>query len=70
MELKEKLKALKDRLKNPFDYEGLEREFMELESLIKNAKPEEVRESLKDYEEVKKLLRRNLELFARLYGVG
>ncbi len=69
MELKEKIKALKERLKDPFDYEGLENEFIELEKMMREASPETLKEIAKDYEDVKNLIRRNLEIFAKLYGV-
>ncbi|RUM32007.1 MAG: hypothetical protein DSY42_01875 [Aquifex sp.] len=69
MRIKEKLKQIKDKVKNPFNIEGLEEDFLELESLIKETSKEELRMIYKDYEEVKKLLRRNVEILKRLYEV-
>ncbi|HIC87464.1 MAG TPA: hypothetical protein EYG91_06500 [Aquifex aeolicus] len=69
MRIKEKLKQIKDRLKDPFNIEGLEEDFLELESLIKGTSKEELRMIYKDYEEIKKLFRRNVEILKRLYEV-
>ncbi|HIQ48734.1 MAG TPA: hypothetical protein EYH58_03755 [Aquifex aeolicus] len=69
MRIKEKLKQIKDKLKDPFNIERLEEDFLELESLIKETSKEELRVIYKDYEEVKKLLRRNVEILKRLYEV-
>jgi len=54
MRIKEKLKQIKDKLKDPFNIERLEEDFLELESLIKETSKEELRVIYKDYEEVKR----------------
>lgn len=60
--MREKLAHLKGRLLNPFDVEGIDREMEELFEVMKLATPEELAEVSGEYEEVKELLIRNVEI--------
>jgi len=70
MGLVEKLREIRERLKDPFNCEGLAEEFEELEEMLKEASKEEALKAYPKYEEVKRLFFRNLELFKKLYEVG
>ncbi|WP_164930748.1 hypothetical protein [Aquifex aeolicus] len=70
MKLVEKLREVKEKIKNPFNYEGLEKDFMEIEELLEKASKEEVEKAYKEYEEVKRLFWRNVEILRKLYEVG
>jgi len=63
-DLREKLERLKDRLLDPFDVEGLERDFSELLELMKKASPQELREAQEVFEEVRALLVRNMDIIS------
>lgn len=64
MSLREKLGRLKERLLDPFNVEGLEKEFEELLEMMRGSNPEEIRSVLEDFEEVKELLFRNAEIIS------
>ena len=64
MGLREKLESLKERLLDPFNVEGLEKEFEELLEMMRNSDPEEIRNARKDFEEVRELLIRNVEIIS------
>ena len=60
--IKERLEAIKEKLLDPFNTEGLEEEFVSLLKLIESADWDQRRDIAKDFEEVKGLLVRNLEI--------
>ncbi len=60
--MREKLTYLKERLLNPFDVEGIDKEMEDLFEVMKGATPEELAEVSREYEEVKGLLTRNVEI--------
>jgi hypothetical protein len=60
--LKEKISKIKERLLDPFDTEGLERDLEELLNILRTAEPEDRLAIVEDFEEVKRLLRRNLSI--------
>ena len=60
--LREKVSEIREKLLDPFNWEGLERDFEELLLLVKEAKPEERLSIKEEFEEVKKLLERNLSI--------
>jgi len=62
--LKEKVRALKERLLDPFSVDGLEKEFEELLSYVQKAEPDELLAIRDEFEEVKTLLSRNLEIIS------
>ena len=62
--LRDKLKAVKERLLDPFDTEGLEKDFEELLDLFRSAKPRERLAVREEFEEVKALLERNLSIIS------
>lgn len=55
---------VKEILKNPFDTKDLELKLKKMYALMKNMSKEELLEVKRDYEEVKTLLSRNLEIIA------
>ncbi len=61
-QVKERLEALKRKLLDPFDVDGLEEEFALLLGTLKELPPEELEKVKRDWEEVKALLYRNLEI--------
>lgn len=63
-DLRRKVQDIREKLLDPFKAEGLEEEFKELYELMKRAKPEELRDVIEDFEEVRKLLMRNLSIIA------
>jgi len=70
MELVKKLREIKEKLKNPFNYEELVKDFKELEKMLKEVSKEEALEAYPKYEEVKRLFFRNVEVLRKLYEVG
>ncbi|MDQ7039060.1 MAG: hypothetical protein Q9N26_07715 [Aquificota bacterium] len=62
--LKDKLRTVKERLLDPFDTEGLERDFEELLDLFRSARPEERVSVREEFEEIKELLERNLSIIS------
>ncbi len=62
--IKEKVRALKERLLDPFSVDGLDREFEELLSCVQKAEPDELLAIRDEFEEVKALLSRNLEIIS------
>ncbi|NPA32396.1 MAG: hypothetical protein GXO04_02080 [Aquificae bacterium] len=67
--LREKIKEIKERLKDPFGVEGLEEELKQLTKLIKKADTDELLLVLSEYEEIKKLVARNIFILKKIYGV-
>jgi hypothetical protein len=63
-ELRDKILSLKERLLDPFSVDGLEREFEELLRLMKGAKPDELAQVKEEFEEIRSLLMRNLEIIS------
>jgi len=63
-ELREKILGIRERLLDPFRTEGLEEEFEELYELMRKANPKELRSVAEDFEEVRRLLFRNLSIIA------
>ncbi len=61
---KEKAFQVKEILKNPFDTKDLEFKMAELYELMKGMNREELLEVREDYEEIKNLLNRNIEIVA------
>jgi len=64
VDLREKIHTIRERLLDPFRTDGLEEEFEELYELMRRANPEELRGVMEDFEEVRKLLFRNLSIIA------
>lgn len=62
--IEEKLGCIKERLLDPFNVENLEKDFEELLGLMKKATPEELEKARGEFEEVKKLLSRNLSIIS------
>ncbi|RLJ69873.1 hypothetical protein BCF55_0130 [Hydrogenivirga caldilitoris] len=62
--IEEKLSRIKERLLDPFNVENLEKDFEELLGLMKKAAPEELEKARGEFEEVKKLLSRNLSIIS------
>ncbi len=62
--LKQKLGEIRERLMDPFNVEYLEKDFKELYELIKKAPAEDTYLIKKEFEEIRKLLFRNLSLIA------
>ena len=60
--LREKVLRIKERLLDPFDPEGLEREFEDLLTMVREAEPEDRISIREEFEEVKRLLVRNLSI--------
>ncbi|HIC97680.1 MAG TPA: hypothetical protein EYP11_04710 [Aquificaceae bacterium] len=73
--LAEKVRFIKERLLDPFNVEGLDRDMEELCELMSTAKKEELIKVAKDFAQIKVLLGRNigivsgaLELLIRRHG--
>ncbi len=64
MSLREKIEGLKERLLDPFDVEGLDREFEELLEMMSRAEPGEIKGLQDEFEEVRKLVKRNMEIIS------
>ncbi|NPA41603.1 MAG: hypothetical protein GXO18_04945 [Aquificae bacterium] len=64
MHLKEKINTIKEKLLDPFNVNDLEREFEELLNLMKNSDPKDILSIREDFEEVRKLLSRNLSIIS------
>jgi len=62
--LKGKLSSIREKLMDPFRVEGLEEDFAELLDILKKAKPEEIKSIKDDFEEVRRLLVRNLSIIS------
>ncbi len=62
--LREKVSLLKEKLLDPFNVDGLERDFEELLDLMKSSSPEDIVEVKNDFEEVRRLLSRNLGIIS------
>ena len=62
--LEEKIRLVRERLLDPFNVEGLERDFEELLQLMKNSSPEDLGRVREEFEEVKELLMRNLSIIS------
>ncbi len=60
--LREKLSRIRDKLLDPFDTEGIERELEEFLAMLRKASPEERKAVKEEFEEVKKLISRNLSI--------
>ena len=61
---REKALQVKEILKNPFDTKDLELKMAELYELMKGMNREELLAVREDYEEIKNLLNRNIEIVA------
>ncbi len=62
--IKERLESIKEKLLDPFNTDGLEEEFLSLLKLLESAEPDQRKVIAKDFEEVKGLLVRNLEIIS------
>ena len=67
--MEERLKRLKELLKDPFGVEEFLKELQEFEREAQNAQPETLKELMEEYEEVKRLFFRNYEMLRGLWEV-
>lgn len=67
--MEERLRRLKELLKNPFQVEEFLRELQEFEKEIQTLDPQTLRKIAKEYEEVKELFLRNYEMLRGLWEV-
>ncbi len=63
-ELREKILRIKERLLDPFKVDNLEEDFSDLLNLLKEADKREILEIREEFEEVKKLIERNLSIIS------
>ncbi len=62
--LKEKLELIRSKLLDPFRVEGLEEDFADFLEMVRKADPEELKSIEKDFQEVRRLLVRNLDIIS------
>lgn len=67
--MKERVRRLKELLKDPFRIEEFLKEIQELEKEIQNADKETLIEMLQEYKEVKELFLRNYEMLRGFWEV-
>ena len=67
--MEERLKKLKELLKDPFGVEEFLKELREFEREVQNAEPETLKEIAKEYEEIKRLFLRNYDMLRGLWEV-
>ena len=67
--MRERLKKLRELLKDPFGVEKFLKEFQEFEREVQNAHPETLKEIVEEYEEVKRLFFRNYKMLRGLWEV-
>ncbi len=63
-DLRKKILEVRDRLLDPFSVEDIERDFTELYSAFRRATPEEIVSVREEFEEIRRLLLRNLSIIA------
>jgi len=67
--MEERLRRLKELLKNPFQVEEFLRELQEFEKEIQTLDPQTLRKISKEYQEVKEVFLRNYETLRGLWEV-
>ncbi len=67
--MRERLKKLRELLKDPFGVEKFLKELQEFEREAQNVQPETLKEIAEEYEEVKRLFFRNYEMLRGLWEV-
>ena len=67
--MRERLKKLRELLKDPFGVEKFLKELQEFEREVQNAQPETLKEIAEEYEEVKRLFFRNYKMLRGLWEV-
>jgi len=63
-DLRSKVLSIKEKLLDPFNVGGLEKEFEELLELMRKSSPEDMAEIKDDFEEIRELLSRNLGIIS------